>query len=130
MNSAQQGAAESERRVRAHRTMNRRCSVWHRTQEDNEVQRSTAPEPYRLGDMAAHRTAYIACPVAHQTVRCALRQQPSPTTIWWLRAINTPQPPPHQASKHSEHCIQYKSNRLHFKTQSKRSIYSKAPNQL
>jgi transposase InsO family protein len=46
------------------------------------------------------------CPVAHRTVRCAHRQQSSPTTIWWLRAINTPQPPPHQASKHSEHCIQ------------------------
>jgi hypothetical protein len=30
------------------------------------------------------------CPVAHRTVRCAHRQQPPPTTIWWLRAINTP----------------------------------------
>jgi hypothetical protein len=30
------------------------------------------------------------CPVAHRTVRCAHRQQPSPTAIWWLRAINTP----------------------------------------
>jgi hypothetical protein len=41
-----------------------------------------------------------------------------------------PQPPQHQASKHSEHCIQYKSNKLHSKTQSKRSIHSKSPNQL
>jgi hypothetical protein len=41
-----------------------------------------------------------------------------------------PQPPQHQASKHSEHCIQYKSNRLHSKTQSKRSIHSNSPNQL
>jgi hypothetical protein len=41
-----------------------------------------------------------------------------------------PQPPPHQAPKHSEYCIQYKSNRLHSKTQSKRSIHSKSPNQL
>jgi hypothetical protein len=30
------------------------------------------------------------CQVAHWTVRCAHRQQPSPTAIWWLRAINTP----------------------------------------
>jgi hypothetical protein len=41
-----------------------------------------------------------------------------------------PQPPPHQANKHSEYCIQYKSNRLHSKTQSKRSIHSKSPNRL
>ena len=40
---------------------------------------------------------------------------PSPTVVWWLRAINTPQPPPLQPSKHSTQCIQYKSNRLHSK---------------
>jgi hypothetical protein len=37
------------------------------------------------------------CPVAHQTVWCAHRQQPSPTACWWLRAINTPN---HHNSKH------------------------------
>jgi hypothetical protein len=26
--------------------------------------------------------------LAHRTVRCAHRQQPSPTAMWWLRAIN------------------------------------------
>jgi hypothetical protein len=31
------------------------------------------------------------------SVRCAHRQQPSPTTIWWLRAINTPN---HHNTKH------------------------------
>nr|ACG24331.1 hypothetical protein [Zea mays] len=29
------------------------------------------------------------CPVAHRTLRCAHRQQPSPTTTIWLVAINT-----------------------------------------
>jgi hypothetical protein len=29
------------------------------------------------------------CPVAHPTVRCAHRQQPSPTATIWLVAINT-----------------------------------------
>jgi hypothetical protein len=29
------------------------------------------------------------CPVAHRTVRCAHRQQPSPTATIWLVAINT-----------------------------------------
>jgi hypothetical protein len=37
------------------------------------------------------------CLVAHRTVRCAHRQQPSPTAIWWLRAINTPN---HHNTKH------------------------------
>jgi hypothetical protein len=42
-------------------------------------------------------------------IRCALRQQPSPTASWWLRAINTPQPPQLQVSKSSKVFIQYKS---------------------
>ena len=28
--------------------------------------------------------------LTHRTVWCAHRQQPSPTAMWWLRAINTP----------------------------------------
>jgi hypothetical protein len=28
--------------------------------------------------------------LAHRTIRCAHRQQPAPTVVWWLRAINTP----------------------------------------
>jgi hypothetical protein len=41
-----------------------------------------------------------------------------------------PQPPHPLASKHSEHCIQYKSKRLHSKTHSIDQILSKPPNQL
>jgi hypothetical protein len=59
----------------------------------------------------AHRTVSdgaLDCLVAH-------RQQPSPTAMRWLRAINTPQPPPPlQASKISEHHIQYKGSSIHF----------------
>jgi hypothetical protein len=44
---------------------------------------------------------------------------PTPTVVWWLRAINTPQPPPLQPSKHSSHFIQYKSKVQHSKTQIK-----------
>jgi hypothetical protein len=36
--------------------------------------------------------------LAHWTVRCAHQQQPAPTVVWWLRAINTPN---HHHSKHS-----------------------------
>jgi hypothetical protein len=47
--------------------------------------------------------------LAYRTIRCAHQEQPSPMACWWLRAINTPQPPPLQASKFSEVLIQYKS---------------------
>jgi hypothetical protein len=46
---------------------------------------------------------------------------------WWLGAINTPQPPPLQPSKHSIPLIQYKSNRLHSKTQIKATDPIKSP---
>jgi hypothetical protein len=119
-NSEQQSqSAESE----VHRTVNKTCPV---PQEDKASNGRLLPNPN--GWVTWRRTEQ--CPVVHRTVRCAHRQQPSPTAIWWFRAINTPQPPQHQAPKHSEHCIQYKSNRLHSKTQSKRSIHSNSPNQL
>jgi hypothetical protein len=47
--------------------------------------------------VAAHRTVHNTYPVAHRTVRCVHRQQPSPTAICWLRAINTPN---HHHTKH------------------------------
>jgi hypothetical protein len=119
--------AESE----AHRTVHRTCPVWHQTVQCRKRTKASN------GRLLSNPNGWVTwqhtrqCPVAHWTVRCAQRQQTSPTAIWWLVAINTPpHPPQHQASKHSEHRIQYKSNRLHSKTQSKRSIHSKSPNQL
>jgi hypothetical protein len=109
---------KSEQKSEAHRTVIRTCLVWHWTVR---CHKKTTPPTVNAPDN-------LQC--LSGGVRCAHRQQPSPTTIWWLRAKNTPQPPQHQESKNSEHCIQYKSNRLHFKTQSKRSIHSKSPNQL
>jgi hypothetical protein len=53
--------------------------------------------------------------LAHRTVRCAHRQQPPPTIVLVVEGYKYPQPPPLQLSKHSTHCIQYKSNRLHSK---------------
>jgi hypothetical protein len=55
------------------------------------------------------------------------------STPWnrvWHGAINTPQPPPFKRSKFSKLHIQYKSKRLHYKTQSIDQILSKPPNQL
>jgi hypothetical protein len=58
------------------------CPVPH---EDRASNGRPAPSPN--GRMTWRRTGH--CPVAHRTVRCALRQQTSPTAIFWLVAINT-----------------------------------------
>jgi hypothetical protein len=106
MNSVQQCATELERRVRGASDSEQDlsgvapdCPVWHQTvrcHKKTKLQRST--ELWTLtGDVAAHRTTYSACPVAHRTVWCAHRWQPSPTACWWFRVINTPN---HHNSKH------------------------------
>jgi hypothetical protein len=58
------------------------CSVPH---EDRASNGRPAPSPNSM--MTWRRTGH--CPVAHRTVRCAHRQQPSPTATIWLVAINT-----------------------------------------
>jgi hypothetical protein len=76
-NARQSQSAESEE----HRTVNSTCPVWHRTVRCHK------------------RTSYLTVDWvitltvgwhggAPDSVRCAHRQQPSPTTCWWLRAIN------------------------------------------
>jgi hypothetical protein len=55
---------------------------------------------------------------------------PSPTVVWWLGAINSPQSPPLQPSKHSSHFIQYKSKVQHSKTQIKATDPIKIPNSI
>jgi hypothetical protein len=61
------------------------CPVPH---EDRDSNGRPAPSPNDR--MTWRRTGH--CPVAHRTVRCAHRQQPSPTATIWLVAINTTQP--------------------------------------
>jgi hypothetical protein len=58
------------------------CPVPH---EDKASNGRPAPRPN--GRMTWWRTGH--CPVAHRTVRCAHRQQTSPTATIWLVAINT-----------------------------------------
>jgi hypothetical protein len=62
-------AQSQSRREKAHRTVNRTCPVHHRTvrwPHMSEIQRSNP-------------NCWVTW-LAHRTVRCALRQQPSPTT--------------------------------------------------
>jgi hypothetical protein len=91
-------AAESE----AHRTVNRTCPVWHWTVRCHK--RTSFPTIDWVKTLTVGWRGG-----APDSVRCAHRQQPFPTACWWLRAINTPQPPQLQGSKYSEVFIQYKS---------------------
>jgi hypothetical protein len=93
----------------------------------------------------AHRTVNSDCPVHHRTVRwpslselqrsnpncwvtwlvrCAHRQQPNPNSWFGGWGYKYPQPPPLQGIHVFSHCIQYKSSRLHSKTQTRDQILS------
>jgi hypothetical protein len=71
-----------------------------------------APNPN--GWVTWRRTGQWTVPIRWRTrLRCAHRQQPLQRLLWWLRDINTLQPPQLQASKIYEHHIQYKSSSIH-----------------
>jgi hypothetical protein len=106
--------AESKQRQKAHRTVNSACPV---------PQAARAP----TGQNRQNPNSWVMW-LAHRTVRCAHRQQPSPTAVLVVGAINTPQPLPFKASKFPAYCIQYKSSRLHSKTQTRDQILSKVQN--
>jgi hypothetical protein len=119
VNSARLRSQKSEQRQKVHRTVNNDCPVHHRTVRWPTCQKLQRSNP----------NGWVTW-LAHRTVRCALRQQPSPTTILVVRAINTPQPPLFKTSKHSLLLIQYKSNTQHSKTQIKASNQIKVPNSI
>jgi hypothetical protein len=99
-----------------HRTVNKTCPVHHRTVRWPTCQKLQRSNPNGWVTWLAHRTG-----------RCAIRQQPSPTTILVVGAINTPN---HHSSrsKHSLLLIQYKRNTQHSKTQIKTSNQIKVHN--
>jgi hypothetical protein len=73
--------------------------------------------------------------LAHQTVSdgtsdCPVRPSTAaiPNGCLVVEGYKYPQPPPLQPPKHSTHCIQYKSNRLHSKTQIKAIDPLEVPN--
>jgi hypothetical protein len=96
MNSEEQCAQSQSIESEAHRTVNRTCQVAHRTVRSQEDKLSNCRLSQNPNGWLTWRRIGL-CLVAHRTVRCAHRQQPSPTTIWWLGAINTPN---HHNSKH------------------------------
>jgi hypothetical protein len=88
--NALQCAQKSEQSQKAHRTVYRTCPVHHRTVRWPRCQKLQWSE-------SNGRVTWLA----HQTVRCAMRQKPSPTVLLVVGAINTPQPPHFNASKFS-----------------------------
>jgi hypothetical protein len=86
--SARLRAQSQSRRQKGHRTVNSDCPVHHRTIRWPTCQKLQRSNP----------NGWVTW-LAHRTVRCAIRQQPSPTAILVVRAINTPQPPHFNASK-------------------------------
>jgi hypothetical protein len=85
-----QCAQKLEQRKKAHRTVNSDCPVHHWT-----VRWPRCQKLQRLESNA--RVTWLA----HRTVRCAMRQQPPPTALLVVGAINTPNHPPFMTSKFS-----------------------------
>jgi hypothetical protein len=117
-------AQSLSRHQKVHQTVNSTCPVHHRTvwwPRLSELQRSNLTVGWR-----GWRTGQ--CPVAHRTVRCANRQIASPTAILVVGAINTPPTTTLQGIQVFNHCIQYKSSRLHSKTHTRDQILSQVRN--
>jgi hypothetical protein len=115
VNSARLRAQKSEQRQKVHQTMNSDYPVHHRTvrwPHLSELQRSN-PNGWVM--WLAHQTVSGGapdCPVVHQTVRCAIRQQPSPTATLVVGAINTPNHQYFKVSKFS--AIAFNTRALDF----------------
>jgi hypothetical protein len=108
-----QFAQSQSRRQKAHWTVNSTCPVHHwtvRWPRLSELQRSNP-------------NGWVTW-LAHRTVRCAHRQQPNPNGWFGGLGYKYPQPPPLQCIQVFSHCIQYKSSRLHSKTQTRDQILS------
>jgi hypothetical protein len=73
------------RRSEGHRTV--RCHMRTKPPTVGQLQALTGGWRGGTPDIVRWRTGH--CLVAHRTVRCAHRQQPSPTATFWLVAINS-----------------------------------------
>jgi hypothetical protein len=119
--SDEQCTQSQSRPSEAHQTLNSACPV---PLEDKASNSHKLQNPNGWVMWLAHRTVSGGAP------DCPMR--PSTATIpngcLVVEGYKYPQPPPLQPSKHSTHCIRYKSNRLHSKTQIKAIDPLKVPN--
>jgi hypothetical protein len=127
VNSARIVRAESEQHQKAHQTVNSSRPVRHRTVRCPKMSGSNGrnrQNPNGWVTWLAHRTVSggaPGCPVRPSTAAL-------PNSCFGGWGYKYPQPPPFKASKFPAICIQYKSSRLHSKTQNKRSNPLQVPN--
>jgi hypothetical protein len=117
----EQCTQKSEQSSEAHRTVNSACPV---PLEDKASNGQKLQNPNIWVMWLAHRIVSGGapdCPMRPSTAAC-------PNGCLVVEGYKYPQPPPLQPPKHSTHCIQYKSNRLHSKTQIKAIDSLKVPN--
>jgi hypothetical protein len=119
--SEEQCAQSQSRPSEAHRTLNSACPV---PLEDKASNGQKLPNPNGWVTWLTHRTVSGGAPDC--PVRPSIAATPNGCLV--VEGYKYPQPPPLQPSKHSTHCIQYKSNRLHSKTQIKAINPLKVPN--
>jgi hypothetical protein len=118
VNSARLRTQKSEQRQKAHRTVNSDCPVNHRTVRWPTCQKLQRSNPNGLVTLLAHRTVSGGapdCPVRHSTAD-------STNDYFGGWGYKYPQPPTIHCIQVSAMCIQYKSSRLHSKTQTRDQI--------
>jgi hypothetical protein len=108
----------------AHRTMNKTCSVHHRTVRWPTCQKLQRSNPNGWVMWLAHRIVSSGAP--DYPVRHTIAAFPNGYFGGW--GYKYPQPPLFKAPKHSLLLIQYKSNTQHSKTQIKASNQIKVHN--
>jgi hypothetical protein len=116
--------AESEQRQKAHRAVNSDCPVHHRTvrwPHMSELQRSN---PNGWVTWLAHRTVSGGAPDC--PVRPSTTAPPNGHFGGW--GYKYPPTTTLQSIQVFSHCIQYKSSRLHSKTQTRDQILSQVQN--
>jgi hypothetical protein len=112
-----QCAQSQSRRQKAHRTVNSDCPVHHRTVRWSQLSELQWSNPNGWVTWLAHRTVSGA-PIDRQPPQRHFGgwgyKYPPTTTLQGIQVLS--------------HCIQYKSSRLHSKTQIKRSNPLQVPN--
>jgi hypothetical protein len=116
-------AQSQSRRQKAHRTVNSDCPVHHRTVRWPTCQKLQRSNPNGRVTWLAHRTVSGGAPDC--PVRPSIAEFPNGHIGGW--GYKYPQPPLFNASKHSLHLIQYKSNTQHSKTQIKSLRSNQSP---
>jgi hypothetical protein len=121
VNSAWTARAESEQRQKAHQKVNSDCPVRHQTVRCPNLSELQRSNPNSWVTWLAHRTVSGGAPDC--PVRPSTDSLPNGHFGGW--GYKYPQPPPLQGIQVCNHCIQYKSSRLHSKTQTKDQILSR-----